>query len=82
MTRGATVRKVKEPPKSKLYERARRWKDGDVLFAESVWVRLAFIVSDDPEKIGTKGWHGDPPFCVEYIDAKAAEPWNEPEKTP
>jgi hypothetical protein len=39
-------------------------------------------VTDDPAKIGTKGWHGDPPICVEYIDAKAAEAWNEPEETP
>jgi hypothetical protein len=86
MILGATVRKPKAKPRGQLNEAVvRRWKEGDVLFAETYFARMAFVETDDPDKIGTVGWHRagrDDQVHVEYIDAKAAEPWNEPEKTP
>lgn len=41
----------------KLFGPVRRWKEGDILFAENDWISGAFVVTDDREKIGQLGLH-------------------------
>lgn len=57
----------------------RRWREGDILFAENDWISGAFVVTDDPEKMRGLGlgWHPykDTQICVEYITAEQAKAW-------
>lgn len=54
----------------------RRYKQGDILILENEFVRLAFAVTDDPEKIGKDGWHQR--FRVRFITAEQAKDWEIP----
>ena len=60
-----TLKSLGEPP--------RKWREGDILYAENDWVRMAFVVTDDLTKLGQMGWHND--ICVEYISADTAKLW-------
>jgi hypothetical protein len=46
----------------------RHWQDGDIHYAENDFIRLAWVVTDDPAKVGTFGWHGPGQIGVEYVD--------------
>lgn len=52
----------------------KRWKDGDLLWAENDWVKMAYAVSGDPAKIGNIGIVGD--TYVEFITEKQARLWD------
>lgn len=54
----------------------RRWKDGDILHAENVFISGAYVVTDDKSKVGSLGFHGPRELCVEYISAEAAKVWD------
>lgn len=45
----------------------RRWLDGDILYAENDFIRLAWACTGDPAKIGRFGWHGPKQIGVEYV---------------
>jgi hypothetical protein len=55
-----------------------RWKDGDILRASNDWVSMAYVVADDPRKIGHMGWHGPDEVCVEYITQEQGRLWEFP----
>lgn len=58
----------------------RRWKEGDILYAENDFVRMAYVVTDDHEKLS--GWrlglhpYGDTEICVGYITHDQAKAWD------
>lgn len=71
-----------DSPKSLFDDMAkptRRWREGDILFAENDWVKTADVVSDDPKKLGGLGLglhpYGDSQMCVGYITAEQAKAW-------
>jgi hypothetical protein len=45
----------------------RRWREGDSYYAENDVVRIAWVYTDDPAKVGTFGWHGPQQIGVEYV---------------
>lgn len=49
----------------------KRWRDGDIIFVENDWIRMAYVETDDPSKVGTLGLHGPDRMCVEYIARRA-----------
>jgi len=51
----------------------RRWKEGDIYFAENDWMRLAWAATDDPKMIGMCGWHGPREIMVEYCSRETAD---------
>lgn len=53
-----------------------RRKDGDILYASNEWVSMAYVVADDPRKIGHMGWHGPDEICVEYITPEQGKLWD------
>jgi len=59
----------------------RRWKTGDILHAENDILRMAYVVTRDPEKVGTLGWHGPDQICVEYISPQSGSLWETGEGT-
>jgi hypothetical protein len=58
----------------------RRWREGDVLFAENDWISAAYVATDDPEKLTgwRMGWHpyDGTEICVEYITPEQAKAWD------
>jgi hypothetical protein len=60
-----------------MAEPTRRWKDGDVLWAENDFCRIAYVPTDDPAKLA--GWrmglHGPEKLCVSYITLDQAKLW-------
>lgn len=57
-----------------MAEVVRRWRDGDVLWAENGFVTMAYVVTDKLRDVGTLGVHGD--LFVEYISAQQAKLWD------
>lgn len=63
-----------------LAKPTRRWREGDILFAENDWVLTAVVVTDDPKKL--EGWrmglhpYGEDQMCVGYITAEHAKAWD------
>ena len=55
------------------YGPPRKWKEGDILYAENEVVRMAYVVTDDLTKLGQMGWHKD--ICVEYISPETGALW-------
>jgi hypothetical protein len=53
----------------------RRWKEGDVLWAENDFIRMAYAVTDDTDLVGSIGLHGPDQLCVEYISPTTAALW-------
>lgn len=56
----------------------RRWKEGNVLFAENDFIKMAYAVTKVPEKIGTLGWYGkgQNAICVEFISESVSHAWS------
>jgi hypothetical protein len=48
---GARSLRVTSGDMAKIFGRIRRWKEGDILFAENNWVSGAYVVTTDPEKL-------------------------------
>jgi hypothetical protein len=44
-----------------------RWWDGEILYVQNNFVRLAYAYTDNPAIVGTYGWCGPQEICVEYI---------------
>ena len=42
----------------------RRWKEGEIYYADNGIVRLAYVI--DADRAGTEGWHGPKKIWVEY----------------
>lgn len=57
------------------FGKVRRWKDGDILYAENDAVLMAHVVTDDLTKLGQLAWHGPNKICVEYVSPKTASLW-------
>lgn len=45
----------------------RCWLEGDILYAENDFLKLAWAQTNDPEKFGKFGWHGPRQIGVEYV---------------
>lgn len=52
-----------------------RWRDGDRLYSKNDFVTLVSVATDDPEKVGKLGLHGDDQMCVMFIDQATADKW-------
>jgi hypothetical protein len=55
----------------------KRWKTGDILWAENDFVRGVYVVASDPRKVGTLGFHGPDEICVEFISEDQGHLWDE-----
>ncbi len=55
----------------------RRWKDGDILYAENDWLLMAYVVTDDVSKLDALKIHGPDEVFVQLISADQAEPWRD-----
>lgn len=56
----------------------RRWREGDRYYAENDFVRMVYVVADDPEKAGNfgrLGLHGPDQMCVEFVTADVVKNW-------
>lgn len=55
----------------------RRWKDGEILWAENDIMTAAYVATDDEHMIGTVGWHhhGVTEIWVEYVSRDHAHSW-------
>lgn len=60
-----------------LFGKVRRWKDGDRLWAENDWVRGVYVVTAEPDKVGSIGLHGPDQMCVEFISEDKALLWKD-----
>lgn len=58
-----------------IFGPVKRWKDGDVLWAENDILLMAYVVTDDFAKVGTIGLH-DNRIYVEFINADQAKAWD------
>lgn len=45
----------------------RQWQVDDIIYVENDICVMAYVVTDDPVKIGTGGWHGPRQIWVEYV---------------
>lgn len=53
----------------------RRWKEGDILYAENDLATMAYVETNDISKVGTGGFHGPKEIWVEYIGPRTAALW-------
>lgn len=61
--------------KSAVFGPVHRWTEGDVLKASNDWISMAYVVTDDSEKVGSLGLHEPDQLCVEYISPAQAALW-------
>lgn len=57
----------------------RRWREGNILFAENDFIRGAYMVIDDQAKfegLFGMGFEGPRQICVEYITAEVGKLWD------
>jgi hypothetical protein len=57
----------------------RRWKVGDILFASNDLMTAAYVVTDEPDRVGTVGWFcqdGGDAVWVEYVDRYHGKAWS------
>lgn len=54
----------------------RRWREGDILYAENDWLRMAFVATDDESKWGKPDWYGPKQIGIEYIPIETAKRWD------
>lgn len=52
-----------------------RWRDGERLYSKNDFVTLVYVATDDAEKVGHLGLHGDDEMCVKFIDRATADRW-------
>jgi hypothetical protein len=57
------------------YGKVIRWRDGERLYTKNDFVTLVCVATDDPEKVGRLGLHGDDQMCVKFIDQATADKW-------
>lgn len=59
----------------------KRWWDGAILHAANDWISMAYMVTDDPDKLRgfRMGFEGPDQICVVYIDRKVGELWKDVE---
>jgi hypothetical protein len=57
----------------------RRWKEGDILFAANDLLTMAYVATDDPEKLSgwATGLHCPDQMCVSYISHEQARAWDD-----
>lgn len=55
----------------------RRWKDGDILYAENGFVRIACVVATHPSMVGSMGWEQG--VMVDYVSPEVAKLWDDGE---
>lgn len=53
--------------------KVRRWKNGEIFYAENDFIRMAYTVTTDQTKLGTIGIQDD--IFVEYINEQQAKLW-------
>lgn len=64
----------------------RRWKTGDILWAENELLRMAYVVTDNPTLVGTFAWHphkdgvANNAVGVEYISRETGAAWDDGEE--
>lgn len=52
-----------------------RWCDGQRLYSKNDFVTMVYVATDDAEKVGQLGLHGEDQMCVQFIDQATAEKW-------
>lgn len=52
-----------------------RWRDGERRYSKNDFVTLVYVATDDPEKVGQLGLHGDDKMVVQFIDQATADKW-------
>lgn len=57
------------------YGKTFRWRDGERLYSKNDFVTLAYVATDDPEKVGQLGLHGEDQMVVRFIERAAADKW-------
>lgn len=57
-----------------MFGPVKRWKEGDIYFAENSFLRMAYAVTHDRAKLGTVGIVND--IFVELISADQGRRWD------
>ena len=58
-----------------IFGEVRRWKEGDILWAENDIIRMCYVVAENDSMVGHEGWHGPQQIWVEYISPDMAKAW-------
>jgi hypothetical protein len=63
----------------KWFGPVKRWKVGNVLYAQNDFCKLAYVITDDPLKVGTLGRSDETEnaVIVQFISAEQGKLWDD-----